>query len=53
MQCREEVETDADLIIAEGVLLPPVLPALQPVDLQGLAAQLPDLSALGNITVNI
>ena len=41
------------MICAEGQLIPPVLPALAPVDLRALASQLPDLLNLGNLTVNI
>jgi hypothetical protein len=33
--------------------MPPALPALPQVDLGALAAQLPDLSNLDNLTVNI
>ena len=41
------------LVLAQGQLLPPELPALAQVDLRTLASQLPDLSNLDNLTVNI
>jgi hypothetical protein len=41
------------MVCVEGQLIPPVLPALAPVDLRALASQLPDLSNLGSLTVNI
>jgi hypothetical protein len=39
--------------LIEGELLPPAVPILPPVDLRALAAQIPDLSSLDNLTVNI
>jgi hypothetical protein len=39
--------------LIEGELLPPTVPILPPVDLRALAAQIPDLSSLDNLTVNI
>ena len=41
------------LALVQGQLLPPELPPLAQVDLRALAAQLPDLSTLDNLTVNI
>jgi hypothetical protein len=41
------------MAMVEGQLLPPAAPALPPVDLRALAAQLPDLSNLDSLTVNI
>jgi hypothetical protein len=52
MGCEEEIDVD-DMAMVEGQLLPPVAPALPPVDLRALAGQLPDLSNLDNLTVNI
>lgn len=59
MQCGEELDLD-DMALIESQMVPPAVPALepvgptiQPVDLRSLAAQLPDLSHLDNITVNI
>ena len=50
--CGEELDTE-DIAMVEGQLLPPAAPALPPVDLRALAAQLPDLSNLDSLTVNI
>jgi hypothetical protein len=50
--CGEEIDVD-DMAMVEGQLLPPAAPALPPVDLRALADQLPDLSNLDNLTVNI
>jgi hypothetical protein len=52
MQIEDDVDGDC-LALDQGQLLPPELPALAQVDLHALAAQLPDLSNLDNITVNI
>jgi hypothetical protein len=52
MQCGDEVDGD-DLAVAHGQMLPPELPPLAQVDLRALAEQLPDLSSLDNLTVNI
>jgi hypothetical protein len=52
MQCGDEVDGD-NLALAQGQMLPPELPPLAQVDLRALAAQLPDLSNLDNLTVNI
>ena len=52
MQCEEEMDGDS-LALVQGQLLPPELPPLAQVDLRALAAQLPDLSTLDNLTVNI
>ena len=52
MQCKDEMDGD-NLVLDQGQLLPPELPALAQVDLRALAAQLPDLSMLDNLTVNI
>jgi hypothetical protein len=52
MQCDDEIDCD-DPILTVGQLLPPAVPALPQVDLRALAAQLPDLSSLDNLTVNI
>jgi hypothetical protein len=52
MQCEDDMDGDS-LALVQGQLLPPELPALAPVDLRALAAQLPDLSTLDNLTVNI
>ena len=52
MQCADEVDCN-DLTLVEGQLIPPVAPNLPPVDLRALANQLPDLSNLDNLTVNI
>ena len=52
MQCGDEVDRD-DLALDQGQLLPPELPALAQVDLPALAAQLPDLSTLDSLMVNI
>ena len=52
MLCDEEVK-GGDLVLDQGQLLQPELPALAQVDLRALAAQLPDLSTLNNLTDNI
>ena len=52
MQCGDEVDGD-NLAVAHGQMLPPELPPLAQVDLRALAEQLPDLSSLDNLTVNI
>jgi hypothetical protein len=52
MQIEEQVDGN-DMRLIEGELLPPTVPILPPVDLRALAAQLPDLSSLDNLTVNI
>lgn len=41
------------MAMVEGQLLPPAAPALPPVDLRALADQVPDLSNLDSLTVNI
>ena len=41
------------LVLDQRQLLPPELPILAQVDLRALAAQLPDLSTLDNLKVNI
>ena len=53
MQCGAEIDANDDMTIAEGQLIPPVVPTFTPVDLRALAEQLPDLSNMGNLTVNI
>ena len=52
MGCGNEVDIN-DPAMIEGQLVPPTVPILPPVDLRALAAQLPDLSNLDNLTVNI
>ena len=52
MQCGDKVDGD-NLTVAHGQMLPPELPPLAQVDLRALAEQLPDLSSLDNLTVNI
>ena len=52
MGCGKEIDVD-DPAVAEGQLIPPTVPILPPVDLRALAAQLPNLSNLDNLTVNI
>ena len=52
MGCGNEIDVD-DPAGVEGQLLPPTVPILPPVDLRALAAQLPNLSNLDNLTVNI
>ena len=41
------------MALVEGELIPPAAPVLPTVDLRALANQLPDLSNLDNLTVNI
>jgi hypothetical protein len=50
--CGPEIDAD-DIAMVEGQLIPPTVPVLPQVDLGALAAQLPDLSNLDNLTVNI
>jgi hypothetical protein len=50
--CGAVIDTE-DIAMVEGELIPPVAPNLPPVDLKALADQLPDLSNLDNLTVNI
>jgi hypothetical protein len=50
--CGTVIDTE-DIAMVEGQLIPPVAPNLPPVDLKALADQLPDLSNLDNLTVNI
>jgi hypothetical protein len=50
--CGAVIDTE-DIAMVEGQLIPPVAPNLPPVDLKALADQLPDLSNLDNLTVNI
>ena len=57
-QEREETGCGADIVVSdpdvnEGQNIPPTVPILPPVDLRALAAQLPNLSNLDNLTVNI
>ena len=52
MGCGDEIDVN-DPAVTEGQLIPPSVPVLPPVDLGALAAQLPDLSNLDNLTVNI
>jgi hypothetical protein len=52
MGCGDEIDVD-DPAVIEGQLIPPMVPALPPIDLGALAAQLPNLSNLDNLTVNI
>jgi hypothetical protein len=53
MQCGAEIDANDEMTIAEGQLIPPAVPTFTPVDLRALAEQLPDLSNMGNLTVNI
>ena len=48
----DAIEVDGPAVM-EGQLIPPTVPVLPPVDLGALAGQLPDLSNLDNLTVNI
>jgi hypothetical protein len=53
MQCDKEIDCNDEMTLAKVQLVPPTIPAFSPVDLRALAEQLPDLSNMGNITVNI
>jgi hypothetical protein len=39
--------------MARADMAPPTIPTYAPVDLRALAAQLPDLSSMNNLTINI
>jgi hypothetical protein len=41
------------MAMARANMAPPTIPAIAPVDLRALAAQLPDLSQMNNLTINI
>ncbi len=41
------------MAIARANMAPPSIPNMAPVDLRALAAQLPDLSTMNNLTINI
>jgi hypothetical protein len=53
MQCGDEIDCTDELTMAKVQMAPPTIPAIAPVDLRALAAQLPDLSTMQNLTVNI
>ena len=53
MQCGDEIDCNDELTMAKVQMAPPTIPAIAPVDLRALAAQLPDLSTMQNLTVNI
>jgi hypothetical protein len=52
MGCGTEINVD-DAALVEGQLILPTVPVLPQVDLGALAAQLPNLSNLDYLTVNI
>jgi hypothetical protein len=41
------------MAMARADMAPPTIPTYAPVDLRALAAQLPDLSSMNNLTINI
>jgi hypothetical protein len=53
MQCDKEIDCNDEMAMAQVQLVPPTIPTFAPVDLRALADQLPDLSNMGNLTVNI
>ena len=53
MQCDQEVDYSDEMTVAKVQMAPPTIPTFAPVDLKALADQLPDLSNMGTVTINL
>jgi hypothetical protein len=53
MQCDKEIDCNDEMTLAKVQMAPPTIPTFAPVDLRALAEQLPDLSNMGTVTINL